>query len=75
LHLPGTLPPVATGAKKLGNGQLRDAAPRILPDTPPNRKEEIRRQLDAYCRLDTFAMVRLWHFFSSRRGAAPVDAG
>ena len=47
----------------------------ILPDTPPARKEAIRRQLDAYCRLDTFAMVRLWHFFSGRRGAVPLDAG
>ena len=47
----------------------------IRADTPPDRKEEIRRQLDAYCRLDTYAMVRLWHFFSGRRGAVPVDAG
>jgi hypothetical protein len=28
-----------------------------------------------YCRLDTFAMVRLWHFFSGRRSGVPVDAG
>lgn len=47
----------------------------IREDTPPGRKEEIRRQLEAYCRLDTFAMVGLWHFFSGRRGAVPVDAG
>jgi len=47
----------------------------IRPDTPPDRREAIHRQLDAYCRLDTFAMVRLWHFFSGRRGAVPVDAG
>ena len=46
----------------------------IFPDTPPDRKEEIRRQLDAYCRLDTFAMVRLWHFFSGRGGKVPADA-
>jgi len=46
----------------------------MLPDTTPERKEEIRRQLDAYCRLDTFAMIRLWHFFSGRQSAVPVDA-
>jgi len=38
----------------------------IHPDTSPERKTEIEAQLRAYCRLDTFAMVRLWQFFSSR---------
>jgi hypothetical protein len=47
----------------------------ILPDTLPDRKKEIYRQLDAYCRLDTFAMVRLWYFSDGGRGAVPVDAG
>ena len=73
MHLPGTLPPVATEVKKLGIGQLRDAAPRNLPDTPPGRKEETRGQLDAYCRLNTYAMVRLWHQFNGRRDAPPPD--
>jgi len=36
----------------------------IQPDTSEARKSEIERQLLAYCRLDTFAMVRLWQFFS-----------
>jgi hypothetical protein len=31
----------------------------IQPDTSEARKGEIERQLLAYCRLDTFAMVRL----------------
>ena len=35
----------------------------ILPDTTLERKEEIRLQLETYCRLDTFALVRLWQFF------------
>jgi Domain of unknown function(DUF2779) len=46
----------------------------MLPDTPPDRKETIRQQLEAYCRLDTFAMVRLWHFFSGRPGTPPMEA-
>ena len=36
----------------------------IQPGTTAGRKSEIERQLLAYCRLDTFAMVRLWQFFS-----------
>lgn len=30
------------------------------PDTSADRREEIRRQLLAYCGLDTWAMVRVW---------------
>jgi hypothetical protein len=37
----------------------------LQPTTSAARKEEIERQLLAYCRLDTFAMVRLWQFFRS----------
>jgi Domain of unknown function(DUF2779) len=35
----------------------------LSPDTPLRRKQEISKQLDAYCCLDTLAMVRLWEFF------------
>lgn len=38
------------------------------PGTGEGRKREIERQLLAYCRLDTFAMVRLWKFFGARNG-------
>ena len=38
----------------------------IHPDTTPERKTVIEAQLRAYCKLDTFAMVRLWQFFSGR---------
>jgi len=34
--------------------------------TTAGRKNEIKRQLLDYCGLDTYAMVRLWKFFSSR---------
>ena len=38
----------------------------IHPDTSAERKNEIERQLLAYCNLDTYAMVRLWQVFSGR---------
>lgn len=38
----------------------------IHPDTDKNRKAQIEQQLLAYCRLDTYAMVRLWQVFSGR---------
>lgn len=45
----------------------------IQPDINEERKSEIERQLLAYCRLDTFAMVRLWQFFSGRYAAQLQD--
>lgn len=36
----------------------------IHPDTTPERKTQIKQQLLAYCKLDTYAMVRLWQVFS-----------
>lgn len=35
-------------------------------DTTPARKTQIEQQLLAYCKLDTYAMVRLWQIFSGR---------
>jgi hypothetical protein len=31
------------------------------------RKDEIGKQLSAYCKLDTFALLRLWQFFTGRQ--------
>jgi hypothetical protein len=45
----------------------------IRPDTAPERKREIEQQLLAYGRLDTFAMARLWQFFSGRSETALKD--
>ena len=45
----------------------------LHPATPTKRKGEIERQLLAYCRLDTFAMVRLWQFFNGRDEAPLQD--
>ena len=36
----------------------------IAPATTLERKKEIERQLHDYCKLDTFAMVRLWEVFA-----------
>jgi len=38
----------------------------MAPEITPERKAEIGQQLLAYCKLDTFAMVRMWEVF---RGA------
>ena len=42
--------------------------------TSEKRKREIEQQLLAYCRLDTFAMVRLWQFFNGRNEPALQDS-
>ncbi len=42
----------------------------INPLTPPQRKEELRRELLKYCRHDTEAMVRLVAFFTQTSPAA-----
>ncbi len=36
------------------------------PQTASARKDEIRRQLLDYCSLDTYALVRLWQYFTGR---------
>lgn len=38
----------------------------IHPDTGTARKNQIEQQLLAYCKLDTYAMVRLWQVFAGR---------
>ena len=38
----------------------------IHPDTRLERKSQIQQQLLAYCKLDTYAMVRLWQVFAGR---------
>ena len=49
-----------------GGGAMSAFIEAIHPKTSTERKAEIENQLLAYCRLDTFAMVRLWQFFSGR---------
>ncbi|MFM2084242.1 MAG: hypothetical protein RLY95_1060 [Pseudomonadota bacterium] len=38
----------------------------IHSDTDSERKNQIEQQLLAYCKLDTYAMVRLWQVFAGR---------
>jgi hypothetical protein len=38
----------------------------IDPSTTAERKKELENQLVEYCKLDTFAMVRLWEKFSGK---------
>ena len=45
----------------------------IQPSVTEERKAEIQKQLLGYCRLDTFAMVRLWQFFNGRNEPALAD--
>jgi len=46
----------------------------IHAQTASARKDEIRRQLLNYCRLDTYALVRLWEHFSGRNDRVSPDA-
>ena len=38
----------------------------LAPQTTPARQAEIERQLLDYCKLDTYAMVRLWSAFTGQ---------
>jgi len=38
----------------------------ISPDTTDTRKAQIEQSLLDYCGLDTYAMVKIWQFFSNR---------
>ncbi|MEP7172697.1 MAG: DUF2779 domain-containing protein [Aestuariivirga sp.] len=39
----------------------------INPSTTEDHREKIEQELLAYCKLDTYAMVRLWQFFAGRQ--------
>jgi len=49
-----------------GGGAMDAYLEAIHPDTNIERKSQIERQLLAYCKLDTYAMVRLWQVFAGR---------
>lgn len=40
----------------------------IGKETPAERREEVRRQLLEYCKLDTFALVKVWESFAGSGG-------
>lgn len=49
---------------KDGNMAIESYKEAINPETTLQRKQEIEHQLQEYCKLDTFAMVRMWQVFS-----------
>lgn len=49
-----------------GNMAMHAFLEAIYSETDHERKQELKNQLIKYCELDTFAMVRLWQFFSGR---------
>jgi Domain of unknown function(DUF2779) len=51
---------------KDGDMAMAAYAEAVQPKTTRARRREIQRQLSSYCWLDTYAMVRLWRFFSGR---------
>lgn len=56
-----------------GTGAMNAYLEAIASETPPARKAEIRRQLLAYCRLDTFAMIRVWSFLAGRKDLRQLE--
>jgi hypothetical protein len=64
--LPTIAPDLDYAALAVGDGSMAmDAFSEILdPDTPDERRAELRNQLLEYCGLDTMAMVRVVRFFS-----------
>jgi len=64
--LPAAIPELSYEASEGvqdGGSAMEAFCEAIEPGVTAERKGEIDRQLLAYCRLDTFAMVRLWQFF------------
>lgn len=75
--LPATVPELsyeALAGVKDGAMAMSAYCEAIRPDTTAERRREIERQLLAYCRLDTFGLVRLWQFFNGRNAPALRDA-
>lgn len=50
-----------------GGMAMEAFAEAVNAGTAPERKAEIERQLQAYCALDTLALVRLWSAFSGSK--------
>ena len=59
---------------KDGSAAMDAFAEAIRPETSADLREEIRRELLAYCERDTLAMVAVWQFFRGSR-RKPVGLG
>ena len=71
--LKAVLPTVAPDLDYADLGEVREGAAAqvayteaVHADTSPERADELARQMLAYCRLDTLALVRLTHFLEGR---------
>lgn len=53
-------------------GMAMTAFLEAISTTDQNRKSQIEQQLIKYCELDTYAMVRLWQFFSGDSNTIPM---
>jgi len=74
--LPAVVPELsyeALAGVKDGEMAMNAYCEAIRRDTTGGRKSEIEQQLLAYCRLDTFALVRLWQFFNGRNDQVLTD--
>lgn len=68
--LPAIAPELCYGALDgvQNGGMAMDAyLEAVSPDTAPARKARIEEELLDYCKLDTYAMVRIWQVFAGRR--------
>ena len=67
--LPAVVPELRYGALdgvQDGGAAMQAFLEAIDPSTTVERKSQIEKQLLAYCKLDTYAMVRLWQVFAGR---------
>jgi hypothetical protein len=62
------------GGPQSGGEAQTAYAEAINPQTTPERREALRTGLLAYCRLDTYAMVRLWQVLAGRTDLSLPDA-
>jgi len=75
--LPAVAPDLSYGALEgVQDGGMAMAAymEAIEPTTEPARRAEISEQLDRYCALDTFAMIRLWEYLRGAPASEPRGA-
>lgn len=56
-----------------GGGAMDAFLEALDASTTDERNQELRKQLLAYCELDTFAMVRIWEVFSGRNEPVKIN--
>jgi hypothetical protein len=64
--LPGSLDHADLGEVQDGHAAMLAYIEAIQPETVPERRADLARQLRDYCRLDTRALVQVWRMLSGR---------